>query len=299
MVPEHASKKNRPWSGASQGSTPGNWIFVKLISGFGLRPSYMLLFFVSFWYALADRDSIGAIRKFRSRLGLRTEFIDLWRHFFHFGVSLIDKLAYLLGKADFTFTGYNGRTPDQIIPADRGTIIISAHFGNWEVAGNGLSDARGLPVNIIMLDNERDRIKRLFGEAFARRRIEIIPLSDNALELMLGIKNALDRKEIVCMLGDRSIGQRCEPFDFFGQKALFPRGPFEVAALTGVPLLPIFAVKEGVKTYRLIIDEPIPVSGSDREAMIRSSMARFVAILEKTVRAHPLEWFNFYDFWRE
>jgi predicted LPLAT superfamily acyltransferase len=302
MAPERESDHNpggRPWTGVSKGSARGNRIFLWLIAHCGRGAACALLLFVSFWYALTDRDSIAALCQFRGRLGLRTGFIDLWRHFFHFGASLIDTLAYLLGKAEFAFTGYDGRTPDQIVPADRGSIIISAHFGNWEVAGNGLSRARGLPVNVIMLDNERQRIKALFGKAFTRRRIRIIPMTGNALELIMAIKAALDRKEIVCMHGDRCAGQRCEAMDFFGRQAFFPRGPFELSAITGVPLLPVFAIKQGLRTYRLIIAEPIPGSGADREAMILSSMRKYVSILQDIVRAHPFEWFNFYDFWAD
>lgn len=283
------------WIGASKGSATGTRIFIRLISLFGRPPAYALLVFVAAWYALTDRTSAAALRSMRNRLGLPTRRIDLWRHFFHFGRYMIDRLAYLLGKTEFTFTGYNGRTPESILPPDRGAIVISAHVGNWEVAGNALGDTR--IVNVVMADNERPQIRDLFRRALSRRRIDVIPLGRNMLESAFAIKAALARHEIVCMHGDRSIGRNDEAVEFLGAPAPFPRGPYEIAAITDVAMVPVFAVRESWKRYRLLIASPISVRGDDRDAAIRSAMREYAAVLEKTVRAHPYEWYNFYDFW--
>ena len=295
MIPRIDTPTTGAWTGASKGSAAGTRIFIRLISLFGRPPAYALLVLVSAWYALTDRTSAAALRSMRNRLGLPTRRIDFWRHFFHFGISMIDRLAYLLGKTEFAYTGYDGRTPESILPPDRGAIVISAHVGNWEVAGNALGDTR--TVNVIMVDNERPRIRELFQRALSRRRINVIPFGRNMLEPAFAIKAALDRHEIVCMHGDRSIGRNDETADFLGAPALFPRGPFEIAAITGAALTPVFAVRESWKRYRLIILSPISVHGSDRDAAIRSAVREYAAALEKTVRAYPYEWYNFYDFW--
>jgi predicted LPLAT superfamily acyltransferase len=39
--------------------------------------------------------------------------------------------------------------------------------------------------------------------------------------------------------------------------------------------------------------------GDERSARVDEAMRQFVSTLEQTVREHPYQWFNFYDFWRQ
>ena len=60
------------WDGTSKGSAAGNWVFIQLVSRFGLLPAYFLLAVVSLYYALFDKKSADAIRALRDHLKLKT-----------------------------------------------------------------------------------------------------------------------------------------------------------------------------------------------------------------------------------
>ena len=80
---------------------------------------------------------------------------------------------------------------------------------------------------------------------------------------------------------------------FFGSPATFPLGPFVTAAAAGAPVVPAFCVLEADGGYRLHVESEIAVSrGGEVEAL-----GAAVATLERYVRAHWDQWFNFYDVW--
>ena len=119
---------------------------------------------------------------------------------------------------------------------------------------------------------------------------------------MVAVKNALNANGLVCMHGDRIAGQKGERHDFLGRKVTFPIGPFAVAALTGAPIIPVVVVKSGLFKYTFEAFEPMQCatgSREDRQKLIFSAMERYVGILESIVGKHPLQWFNFYDYFSE
>ena len=172
-----------------------------------------------------------------------------------------------------------------------------------EVAGDELSARITARVNYLMLDNEKKEIKEIFENFTESRNINIIPTNSEGLEMMMKVKKALDNSEIVCMLGDRVMGE--EGFDkikFLGKEARFPTYPFEVAALTGAPIITAATIKTGAKTYRQKVYDFIPFDGvtrKNRKEFIRQAMEKYASILEEIVKENPYHWFNFYDYWEE
>ena len=106
---------------------------------------------------------------------------------------------------------------------------------------------------------------------------------------------ALRRGDVVAFQLDRALGGRGDvEVPFFGAPATFPLGPFLTAAAAGAPVVAAFCVLEPDGTYRLHVEPELSVSrGAEGEALRAA-----VAILERRVRAHWDQWFNFYDVWR-
>ena len=81
---------------------------------------------------------------------------------------------------------------------------------------------------------------------------------------------------------------------FFGHPAPFPTGPFVLARATGVPIVRAFCLLRPDRRYAVTVLPPLRVSrGGEAEAA-----RTWVASLEAIVRAHPTQWFNFFDVWR-
>ncbi len=293
--------KQNTWDGVSKGSSLGHWIFYKLITLFGLLPAYALLVFVAFVYTVKDKKSGTNITDFRTHCGLKTSFFTLYRHFYAFGMNLLDRYAFLIDKQSFfAFETIREDLITQALHNKTGAILLGAHIGNWELAGNLLSDRIKADIHYVMVDKERDDMRELEKSAMENRRAKPIIVGEDGLALMIAVKNALSANGLVCMHGDRTMGQKSAVHNFLGADVAFPMGPFAIAAATGAPIIPIVVTKRGLKKYVFKAFAPMQFTGvtrENRDKIIFTAMERYVGILEQIVKEQPYQWFNFYDFW--
>ena len=294
-------KPKQSWTGQSTGSALGTRIFIWLLSACGLRPAYVLLWFVSFYYALFNKKACSAIKKLRHQLNLPVSLVAYHRHFFTFGMSMLDRYAFqALKKSPFTFDCINENVIEEALTTGKGVVLLGAHYGNGELAGTMLQGKLPTTINYIKLEAERQAERAIFKNADSNRAVNIIPYVENSPSMMVAIVQALRRGEIVCLHGDRVVGADYRMVSFLGMSARFPRGAFAIAAATGASIVPIFVTKESAWHYRFEAFEPITVAydRAEREAQIAKGMERYVGLLENVVRKNPYNWFNFYDFWQ-
>jgi len=292
------------WSGRTRGGLIGNWIFVTLVRYVGLRWAYALLVPVSCYFLLFAPAARRASRDFRSRIGYGgaswlAHMVGGFLHFYSFGQILLDRIALVATHSPrFQFEFDGEEHIRSALSQGKGLIMISAHFGNWEIAAHLLKrlDVR---VNIVAYLGELAHIRRFFDDVLKNRAFSLIPMNDS-VETTLKVMNALARGEIVAMHADRCVGSQGESVLFLGSPARFPTGPHIVAALSGAPVIHAFAVREGMYRYRLHAypAERLSFSGrKERGNQIREWIRVFAGRLEKGLREHPLQWHNFYEFW--
>jgi len=299
-----AALARREWTGRSRGGVVGNWIFVTLVRLFGLRPAYVLLAFVALYYVAFAPRARRASDDFRLRAGFGgrawpRRLWGAWRHFFTFGQLLLDRVAIISGppgRFQFRFEGEDHiRTA---LAQGSGAVIVSAHFGNWEVAGHLLGRI-GSPVNVVAYRGEAAHVRRLFENVLRDRAFSLIE-ADGSPETGLAIMAALGRGELVALHGDRLLDGPGVRVPFLGAPASFPAGPHVVAAVSGAPMLHAYAIREGTHRYRFFAHPPEHLefdSRATRDERIRQWTEHYASRLEAQVRRHPLQWCNFYPFW--
>jgi predicted LPLAT superfamily acyltransferase len=139
------------------------------------------------------------------------------------------------------------------------------------------------------------------GILISERNVNFIVIRDDFSHLA-EIRDALARKEIIAMHGDRFIeGNRTVRMDFLGKPALFPMGPVNMAAKFRVPVSFVFAVKETRSHYHFYATPlqhvPFTMKPALREENTRAALAVYLRKFEEVVRRYPMQWFNYYDFW--
>jgi len=124
--------------------------------------------------------------------------------------------------------------------------------------------------------------------------------SDDPLQGMIFL-DALRRGEIVAMQGDRPrTGSRTVDASLFGLPIALPSGPAALARTAEVPMLPVFAIREGRRRCRVIFCPPVHVPRTDdRNADFTWAMGRVAAEVERAVRGAPHQWFVFRELWPE
>jgi predicted LPLAT superfamily acyltransferase len=90
------------------------------------------------------------------------------------------------------------------------------------------------------------------------------------------------------------------PAQFLGALAPFPVGPYVLASLLKCPVYLIFTFRCGhtSEIHLELFRESIHLPGAARERALAELAADYAARLESYCRRAPLQWFNFYEFWR-
>jgi len=184
----------------------------------------------------------------------------------------------------------DARGTEQLGALEGGMISLTAHVGNWEMAGRLLALRAARPTHVVVAEEEVRNLER-----WVRRDgdgVRFVPRTAPTVSLRLIA--ALRRGEVVAVQGDRALGTRGDTLvPFFGRPAPFPRGPFVLARALGVPLVPAFCMLGSDDRYVVTMPEPLTVAAGGEEDALR----RWVGLLEDIVRRHPTQWFNFFDVW--
>ncbi len=285
------------WEGKSKGNKLGYSIFIGILRFAGVGPAYFLLRFVAFYYFLFS-PSNKHIRNYFRKLGRKSWSLSrsVYRNYYLFGQTLIDKIVVMSGlKVPFTFEFEGEHYIEEIMAGGKGGILISAHIGNYELAGYYF---KRLPVkvNIVMVDNEQQQIKEYLESVMNDRKMSIITIKDD-LSHVYEISNALKNNELIAIHADRFIaGSKTVSGMFLGENALFPMGPFVLATTFKVPVSYVFCAKENAKHYHLSATTPKTYT-ANKQVAIPDALNDYIAELEQKVKQYPEQWFNYYNFW--
>ena len=179
---------------------------------------------------------------------------------------------------------------EQCVALKRGVLVLTAHFGNWELGGAAVT-ALGYKVNALVLPARLEKLNHMFQKQRAKRGVKLIPVNRSAVLSMI---RCLKNGEIVAVLGDRDFTEKDDRVEFFGKPARIPRGPAWLSMKSGAPILPGFLMRQVDDTFLLRFHPPIFPEQEGSEEAIRSKICR---ALEKEIAEQPYQWFIFDDFW--
>ena len=290
------------WQGKSKGTPLGYRIFVWVLKNFGVLPAYFLLRFVVLYYFLfsfkASRE-IYDLYHHKLGYGRLNAISKLYKNYYLLGQSIIDKVVVMSGiKNKFSFDFDGEENLRKITGLQRGGMLLSAHIGNWDVAGH-LFKRLETRINIVLYDGEHEQIKEYLERVTGKRNVNIIVIK-NDLSHIYAISDAFTNNELVCMHADRFIeGNKTLAADFLGETARFPMGPFLLASKFKVPVSFVFAVKENKLHYHFFASEIKEYTNPDKDAVMQEMLNDYTAEMEKKLKQYPEQWFNYYNFWQK
>jgi predicted LPLAT superfamily acyltransferase len=290
------------WQGKSKGTRLGYRIFIWMLKNLGVLSAYFLLRFVAFYYFLFSRKSSAPVLDlFRRRLGFSRfdSLFKLYKNYLLFGQTLIDKVLIQSGMKNPFRIEFEGEEHLRMAASEEtGALLLSAHIGNWEMAGQLLERIQ-VRVHIVMFDGEHQAIKEYLSRVTGKMNAHII-LIKNDLSHIYEISEAFRKKEWVCMHADRWLeGNKTLTGFFLGENAYFPAGPFILASKFKVPVSFVFALKESKLHYHFFASEFKTYEKQEKEEEIQNILHDFAAEMEKKVSAYPEQWFNYYNFWEK
>ncbi len=291
------------WHGQSRGTPVGYRIFVAVLKNFGVLPAYFLLRFVALYYFLFLHKSSRPLYKFfrqKFGYGILKSPVSIYRNFYLLGQTIIDKVVVMSGIPNkFTYNFDGEENLRKIVELKKGGLLLSAHIGNWEIAGH-LLKRLNTKVNIVMFDNEHRQIKDYLSTITGKRNVKVIVVKNNDISHIYEITEAFKNNELVCMHADRFIeGNKTLTTNFLGEEARFPLGPFVLAATFKVPVSFVFAMKESSLHYHFFASEIKDYNHPSKENRMQQMFGDFVAEMEVKVKQYPLQWYNYYNFWQQ
>lgn len=218
------------------------------------------------------------------------------RHLENLAKSLIEFLRFpLLNAANIEekVKIKGGENFTEAFSRGRGIILLSAHFGNWELLGAALS-LKGYPLNALAQRQSNSVIENLFTQLRQRKGTKVLSRWDN-LKLILQL---LKKNEIVLMLADQH-GEFKNVFaQFFGKKVSVPGGPVGFALKSGAEIVPAFIVRKEDDHHQLIVEEPLElVHTGDKRKDLEENSQKFIDVMEKYIRWFPDHWLWSYNRW--
>jgi len=211
-------------------------------------------------------------------------------NFEHFGRSLGEFLSRSFRRNAGGRVSIEGREIlDRARTQGRGAVILTAHFGNWEVGG--LAVAAIWPgFSVVARDLYDSRFSRMAVRLRKGFGVTTYDTS-NARGMLRHLKSGGFLAALVDQDSDRV---RNTFVSFFGEKVVAPVGPVLLAARANSMLISALAVPEngGHRVKISLIGENL--NGTAPEACIE----RFNRLLEAEIRANPDRWVWIHDRWR-
>ena len=292
------------WEGKTRGGAIGYRIFIFFLKNMNIRFSYVLLRAVAaYFWLFSNKKPLLYFYQIRLQFNKKKTYKSIYNNYVMLGECLLDKIVVMAGiKNKFTYDFVGEEYLNQLAREKKGGILIGAHIGNWEIAGQLLKRIE-TKVHIVMLDAEHQKIKVLLEDVMKEKKISIIPIT-NSYDHLYTIEKALKNGEFIAIHGDRFFaGAKTVACDFLGQEAQFPTGPFYIASKFQAPVCFVSAVKKSTYHYQFNASKPEIFPTLNKLKTRNEDLLRlidpYVKNLEYIVRGNPTQWFNFYPFWNE
>ena len=294
-----------------RGSTLGMRITVACYRAFGRGLALVLLPGIVGYFWATDAAARRASRTYLRRVGVRPASArQVFRHFYEFGLSILDRVGIWLGdERRFALDVHGAEHLDEVRKRGRGALVIGSHLGNLDALRLLALRDSPIPVNLLMYTRHAARINAIFQELGALgppgARVRVIEVARDGFEHVLEARKCVERGEVVAVLADRappSEARRLARASFLGAPAAFPQGPFLLAGLLGCPVLLMFALRRGANAYEVNVEwlaDRIALPRVGRDAAVAEWCQRFADRLAFHCARAPYQWFNFHEFWPE
>lgn len=263
--------------------------------------------------ATARRASQQWITRVREQLAARQmpipPTLTSYRHFQRFGEAMLDKIASWRGELQFgrdvVFTA--GAEETLNISDPRGKLLLVSHLGDVEACRALAQLQGGKTINALVFSENAQRFKQIMTEMAPQAGLNLMPVNDIGPDTAILLQEKLERGEWIAIVGDRIAvnPQRGGEWRvcwsrFMGQAAPFPQGPFILAAILRCPVNLLFALRQQgkLRIYCEPFADPLLLPRADRQQALQHIIDRYAERLEHYALQSPLDWFNFFDFWR-
>ncbi|MBU0895503.1 MAG: lysophospholipid acyltransferase family protein [Candidatus Omnitrophica bacterium] len=183
---------------------------------------------------------------------------------------------------------------DDELKKGKGVIILTAHFGNWEMLALTIK-VKEYPGSVVGRRLYFHKYDRYLNYLRRINNVNVIYRDQSPRNILKVLKAG----GIIGMLADQDVDSVEGVFvDFFGKPAYTPVGPAALAMASGAAILPAFIIRRAGR-HILMIDKPIEIANTgDREADLLANTRRWSDVVESYIKRYPDQWVWMHRRWK-
>lgn len=294
----------------------GMQFLLKIYLVFGRKLLQLFLYPVVSYYWLINSNGRNASRLYLRRVSaflpapankknqLNNSLYDSYKHFISFANAILDKLAAWCGVFSLEDVEYHGREAIIAhIEKEQGVLLLGSHLGNLEVC-RAISHLRiNIKVNVLVHTRHAEKFNTVLNSYAKTENLTLIEVTEVTAATAMLLQDKIEAGELVVIAADRTPvngKSRIVQADFLGHSASFPQGPFVLALLLKCPVYTLFCLKQHNKQviYFDHFSDGLTFSRKQRPEIIKQWVEKYASRLQHYCIKEPLQWFNFFDFWR-
>jgi len=189
----------------------------------------------------------------------------------------------------------NAGVLDRARAQGKGAILLSAHFGNWELFGAWIA-ALGHPIDVVVKPQRNRSADEFYNRLRTSMGVGIIPTQKASKQILVSLR----QNRLVAILADQYAGQDGVPVEFFGHLTATHRGPAAIALRLRCPILHGVLVRLPNGRHRAVCEGPLEFTPTGvEEDDIRNLTQAYTRILERYIRKHPEQWLWTHRRWKD
>ncbi len=178
---------------------------------------------------------------------------------------------------------------------NRGTIFLTGHFGNWELAALYAGLAIDISLYVLVKKQRNPYVADWMTKLRERFENKEITLGVSVKDLY----KTLAGGGTIAIVGDQRGPKDGVMVNYFNQPTMTFQGFAVLALKRKVPVFVSFFIRNSVGKYRIKITEMsfdnLPENNSEA---IQELNQRYMTILEETVRETPEQWLWMHNIWK-
>jgi KDO2-lipid IV(A) lauroyltransferase len=218
-------------------------------------------------------------------------------HFENLGMNVIELLKLPVMHKSYLESHVELENKDNIkasLEKGKGAIILTAHFGNWEIASLAAS-LNGYIMSVFAREQKYERLNNLLNEFRQSTGCKVITKGFSAKDIIKTLHN----NGIIAMLSDQDAGANGVFVNFFNRPASTAQGAIAFSLKTGAEILPSFIHRAGIYKHIARAGEPLRlINTGNKERDMKENLQEIVRILEDYVRKFPEQWLWAHKRWK-
>ncbi len=177
----------------------------------------------------------------------------------------------------------------------KGTILLSGHFGNWELLGAWLVQ-NGIPLKVIARPAYDPRLDEMLVDIRNKTGYTNIPRGKGTKEIVRSLKLGY----ALGLLVDQDTKVKGVFVNFFGRPAHTATGPIILSQKFSAPIVPIFIRLREDLTYHVYCGEELSLENTgDEERDLIVNTQKCSDVSEGIIRRFPDQWVWMHRRWKK